>query len=309
MAQIVTVTFNPCIDKSTTIPALVSEKKLRCSTPVYEPGGGGINVARAIRKLGGTATAIYPSGGHSGKFFNALLQQEGIQSLVVDISNHTRENLIVMDQSTNQQYRFTMPGPELTEPEWRQCLQLLQQEDNVAYIVASGSLPPGVPVNIFAQIAQIAKTKNAKLIVDTSGPALQQAADEGVFLLKPNLGELSQLAGKAELQHEEIAAAACAIINKGNCEAVVVSLGAAGALLVTKDKSRHVAAPHVKRRSTVGAGDCMVAGIVWSLAKGHNLKEAVCYGVAAGTAATMNPGTGLCKPKDVETLYSAMKRC
>lgn len=306
MARIVTITFNPCIDKSTAIDALMPEKKLRCTVPLFEPGGGGINVARAIKKLGGNATAIYPSGGHTGQFFNFLLQQEDIHCLVVNIKEHTRENLIALDKSTNQQYRFTMPGPHLQESEWRQCLQLLQQEEGVEYIVASGSLPPGVPVNIFAQIAQIAKSKNAKLIADTSGNALRHAAEEGVYLLKPNLGELSQLVGKPELINEEIEEAAHEIIIKGHCQAVVVSLGAGGALLITKNEKHHAVAPHVKRRSTVGAGDSMVAGIVLSLSNGKSLKEAICYGVACGTAATMNAGTGLCRLQDVEKLYATM---
>jgi len=308
MSRIVTVTFNPCIDKSTSIPALMPEKKLRCSDPVYEPGGGGINVARAIKKLGGESTAIYPSGGHTGKFFDFLLELEGIHSRIVEIAHPIRENLIALDLSTNQQYRFGMPGPELTEKEWRQCLQLLEQEDGVEYIVASGSLPPGVPDTIFAQIAQIAKAKNARFIADTSGDALQHAANEGVYLLKPNLAELSQLAGKEELEHEEIEEAALKIIKKGHCHAVVVSLGSGGALLVTKDEKHHAIAPHVRRKSTVGAGDSMVAGIVLSLSRGRSLKDAICYGVAAGTAATMNAGTGLCRLEDVENLYGVMQR-
>lgn len=309
MARIVTITFNPCIDKSTTMAALMPEKKLRCTIPLFEPGGGGINVARAIKKLGGEATAIYPCGGHTGEFFNYLLQQEGVDCRIVKINDHTRENLIALDRSTNQQYRFTLPGPNVQEGEWRQCLQWLQEEEGVEYIVASGSLPPGVPVNIFGQIAQIAKSKNARLIADTSGEALHHAAKEGVYMLKPNLGELSQLVGKTELMNDEIDEAAQEIISKGHCQVVVVSLGAGGALLITKNERHHITAPHVKRRSTVGAGDSMVAGIVLSLSNGKTLKEAICYGVACGTAATMNAGTGLCRPQDVEKLFTTMRRC
>ncbi|MDQ3552519.1 MAG: PfkB family carbohydrate kinase [Bacteroidota bacterium] len=143
MAQIVTLTFNPVIDKSTTVQALVPEKKLRCSAPKFEPGGGGINVARAIKKLGGDALAVYPAGSYTGKFFQILMEREGVASKVVDIKNNTRENLIVLESKTNQQFRFGMPGPELAEEEWRQCLKVIQEIKDLAFIVASGSMTPG----------------------------------------------------------------------------------------------------------------------------------------------------------------------
>ena len=306
MARIVTITFNPCIDKSTTVAALAAEKKLQCTPPIYEPGGGGLNVARAIKKLGGDALAIYPAGGHAGAFLKSLVEAEGLAVQVVNIKNNTRENLIVVDQSTNQQYRFGMPGPEMYEAEWQACLKILEQQEDVEFIVASGSLPPSVPVNIYAEMAVLARHKNARFIVDTSGDALLHAAKAGVYLLKPNLAELSALAGKTEISAERVDAVALEVINSGQCEVVLVSLGAAGAMMVTKKETVQVLAPVVKRKSTVGAGDSMVAGMVLSLVKGKSLKEAMFYGVACGTAATMNSGTELCHLQDVENLVSLM---
>jgi 6-phosphofructokinase 2 len=303
MAKIITVTFNPVIDKSTTIPALIPDKKLRCAPPKFEPGGGGVNVARAIKKLGGEALAIYLAGGYTGIFLTELLKKEGVTSHPIEISRHTRENLIVLDSSTDQQYRFGMPGPEIDEEEWKACLRVIEGAEGMEYIVASGSLSAGVPKDIYARIAAIAKTKGAKLIVDTSGDALQKAAREGVYLLKPNLSELSSLVGKEEINAELVDEVAREIINKGQCEIVITSMGPAGAQMVTKDEAFTITPPVVKRRSTVGAGDSMVAGIVLSLSKGWEVKEAVKYGVAAGTAATMNPGTELCHLDDVEKLY------
>jgi 6-phosphofructokinase 2 len=179
--------------------------------------------------------------------------------------------------------------------------------NEVQYIVVSGSLPSGVPVNIFAQIAAISKKKNAKCIVDTNGEALQLAVAEGVYLIKPNLGELSALAGIDELKPEMIAVAARDVIAKGQCEFVMVSMGPAGAMLVTKNEAATIATPAVKRRSTVGAGDSMVAGIVYSLSKGNTILQSAQYGVACGTAATMNPGTELCRAEDVEKLFALIK--
>ncbi len=308
MSKIITITFSPCIDKSTSIPELIPEKKLLCSSPKLEPGGGGINVARALKKLGEDAIAIFPSGGYTGKYFNHLMEAENISSKIIDIENETRENIIVLDESINAQYRFGMPGTELSEKEWKKCLEAVEEINDISYIVASGSLPLGVPVNIYARLAGIAKKKNARLIVDTSGEALKEAAERGVYLLKPNLGELSFLAGKAKLKPDDIIEVSQQVIAKGMCEVIVISMGMAGAYFITKDMVEVIKAPQVKRKSTVGAGDSMVAGIVYFLSTGKSLAEAVQFGVACGTAATMNPGTELCKKEDAYRLLSLIQK-
>lgn len=307
MPRIITITFNPTIDKSTTVKGLAPEKKLRCADPRFEPGGGGINVARVIRRLGGDVLAIYPSGGYSGSFLNDLMEAEGVPTETVSIRQHTRENLIVLDTSTNQQYRFGMPGPSLEETEWQACLRLVEKQ-HAAYIVASGSLPPGVPTDIYARIAAIAHKQGARFIVDTSGEALKQAVKEGVYLLKPNLGELSSLVGREEINAEYVDDVAREVIATGGCQVVVASMGQAGAMLVTKDYEELITSPVVKKKSTVGAGDSMVAGMVHALSKDWPLEEAARYGVACGTAATMNAGTELSNPADVERLYRCIRR-
>jgi 6-phosphofructokinase 2 len=306
MPSIVTLTFSPCIDKSTTIPELIAEKKLRCARPKLEPGGGGINVARAIKKLGGEAIAVYPAGGYTGKFFNHLLQQDQVASIVIETKNETRENIIVREESTNRQYRFGMPGEELTTDEWQRCIDVIGEIKDLSFIVASGSLPPGVPVDVYVQLAKLAKIKNAKLIVDTSGEALKQVAREGVYLLKPNLGELSSLVDKEMIAPEMAAGMARILITQGKAEVIVVSMGAAGAILVTKDAEYKVTPPAVLKKSTVGAGDSMVAGIVHALSAQKSLEEALRYGVACGTAATLNEGTELCRKEDADKLYVLM---
>lgn len=302
MSNIITITFNPCIDKSTTIASLAPEKKLICSKPTFEPGGGGINVARAIKKLGEKATAIYPAGGYSGKFLQLLLEKENVESLVVETAKPTRENMIVLDISANQQYRFGMPGQELAQDEWKKCLELLEESES-EYIIASGSLPPGVPTKVFEMIGVIADKKNCKLIIDTSGDALKSALTAHAFMIKPNLGELSKLAGVEELGFNDISDVGRQLIKDTGCSMFLVSMGSSGAMLITKNESFMVTAPPVKRQSTVGAGDSMVAGVVISFSKGKSLKEAIHYGVACGTAATINPGTELCKLEDVKRIY------
>lgn len=308
MAKIVTLTFNPCIDKSTTIDSLLPEKKLRCAVPKFEPGGGGLNVSRAIKKLGGQSLALFPAGGHTGDFLQKLVEEEGLAYKAVPIKQPTRENLIVVDRTTNQQYRFGMPGPYLEEAEWQGCLELLEAENDVQYIVASGSLAPGVPLEILAYTAAIARKKGARLIIDTSGEALHKAVHQGgVFLIKPNLAELSSLVGKQEIHAELVDDVAMSLINSGQCEVVVASLGQAGALLVSKDEVLQMIPPVVKRKSTVGAGDSMVAGLVLSLAGGKSAAEALRFGIACGTAATLNEGTELCHPDDVQKLLPMVR--
>lgn len=307
MATIITITFNPALDKSTSIAELVADKKLKCKPPVCEPGGGGINVARAIKKLGGNAVAIYLAGGCVGKSITKLLSEENIDTVVIDTKETTRENIIVADIKNEKQYLFDMPGPKISEQEWQDCLRTIEQIPDVRYIVASGSLPEGVPADIFAKIALIARNKNARLVVDTSGEALEHAVNAGVYMIKPNLRELASLAGKKDLEIEQVVDTAREIIAKGNCEVAVVSMGMHGAMLVTKELSLKIAPPAQHILSTVGAGDSMTAGIVLSLAANKSLKEAVQYGVACGTAATINPGTELCKKEDVEKLYDIIR--
>jgi 6-phosphofructokinase 2 len=306
MPSIVTVTFSPSIDKSFTTPEMVPDKKLRCSVPHLDPGGGGINVARAIKILGGTATAVFPSGGYTGKQFNRLLEDEEVPMVIIESTNETRENIVVVDQSKNLQYRFGMPGTELNEGEWKEFLRVIESMEDIDYLVCSGSLPPGVPEDIYAQLAVIAKRKGAKCVVDTSGRPLHLAMEVGVYLIKPNIGELSAFAGKDFLSIDDARAIAMEIVATGKCEVVVVSMGPAGAMLVTKDVIDIYTSPKVEKKSTVGAGDSMVAGIIYSLSRHNELTDALRYGVACGTAATMNPGTELCRKEDVDALFKTI---
>jgi len=304
MSKIVTITFSPCIDKSTSVNALVPEKKLHCALPKLEPGGGGINVARAIKKLGGEATAIYPSGGYTGKFLNHLVEQEGLTSRIIHTKNETRENITIFEETTNKQYRFGMPSSTLHTNEWEEIIATIEAIKDIEFLVASGSLPPGVPLDIFGRLAKIAKSKNAKFIVDTSGEPLKHATDVGVFLIKPNLDELSFLAGKKQLLPNEIKEIATELIAAGKCQNIVVSMGAKGALLFTKDSSFSIVPPSVVPLSTVGAGDSMVGGIIYYLSLDSSMIDAVHYGVACGTSATMRAGTELCKKEDADEIFN-----
>jgi 6-phosphofructokinase 2 len=302
--KIVTLTLTPALDKSTAIDILQPEKKLRCEIPTYEPGGGGINVSRAIKILGGESMAIYAAGGPAGDKIQELFNKEGVDQKIIPIESPTRENFMVMETSTENQYRFGMPGSKMSEEELQKCLDSIRElPEEVEYLVASGSLPLGAPDDFYGKIAKIAQDKNIQCVIDTSGKALLEAARMGVCMMKPNLGELSQLAGKEEISGMEQEEIAQKIIHEGKATILVVSLGARGAMVVTKDRIEYVVPPTVKQNSTVGAGDSMVAGMVLSMSRGDGLGDAVKWGVAAGTAATMTPGTELCRKEDVEKIF------
>ena len=303
MKRIITLTVNPAIDKSTTVSGIKPNSKLRCAVPIYEAGGGGINVSRVIKELGGNSLCIYMAGGPTGSQLRDLLVDLDVVQQVIPISGWVRENLSVTDTANKQQFRFGMPGPQVNEYEWnntlRQVESVLSEGD---FLVASGSLCPGMPVDFFAQVSKIARKEKAKFILDSSGEALLKGAQAGVYLLKPNLGELAALCGKKSISFLDIESVAKDFLKNNPCEVMVISLGSQGAIMITNDSVEYIAAPIVYQKSTIGAGDSMVAGMVYAIAQGKSLNEMAKFGVACGTAATMTDGTQLCKRKDAEQL-------
>lgn len=307
MHTIVTVTMNPTIDTHVVVDHVIPDRKLRCQAPRHEPGGGGLNVSRAMHQLGGASLALYLGGGPTGQMLHHLLAQEGLTTLALPIADWTRESFVVLEEASGQQYLFVTPGPTVQEREWQQCLDTLAKlAPPPDYIVASGSLPPGVPVDFYARVARLAKACGARAVIDTSGEALRAAGQEGVYLLKPNLQELSDLAARDLVDEAHQEAAALELVHQGQSEVVVLSLGPAGVLLVSAAGCLRLRAPTVRVASKVGAGDSTVAGIVWSLAQGASVRDATLFGVATGAAAVMTYGTGLSRREDVEQLYQRL---
>lgn len=300
--MILTITLNPSIDKSTLLKKIEPESKLRCAEVVNDPGGGGINVSKALKKLGADTIALFPAGGHNGNMLRSLLDEQGLEYHGVDTKVETRENWVVLETEKNHQFRFTFPGREVQEST---IITLIDQISNFSpsIVVASGSLPPGLPDHFYGLIVKKATAVGARCIVDTSGPALAALKGKGTYLIKPNSSELSKLLNVPSLKKDDIDDAAQQIIRDGYAEIVAVSMGAEGAWLITKDEKYFAAAPAVEKRSTVGAGDSMVAGITFMLQQHRSLKEAISFGVACGSAATMNEGTQLFKKEDAEYLY------
>jgi 6-phosphofructokinase 2 len=305
MTAIVTLTMNPALDIATSTDRVVPAHKLRCAMPRYDPGGGGINVARAVHALGGDAVAIFPAGGAAGEMIRHLLDEEGVSYDAIAIAGFTRESLAVEERTSGNQFRFILPGPEISERDQQRCLdQLVLRAADASYMVASGSLPLGVPDDFYAQVAALAKSLGKRLVLDTSGAALKYAG--AVYMLKPSLRELQDLVGREIRTESDQEQAAREVIAQGRSEIVVVSLGDEGALLATADGTRRFPAVPVEARGSIGAGDSMLAGIVLALTRGLPLHEAVRFGMAAGTAALAGFGTELCRRTDVESLYAQM---
>ncbi len=308
MTHVVTLTMNPSVDESTSIERVVPEHKLRCARPRYDPGGGGINVARAMHKLGGECHALFVEGGLTGQVLSGLLRAEGVPFTPIPVAGDTRINLHVEEDACGAQFRFNMPGPVLTEAEWQFALACVAAHSPAPdYFVLSGSLPEGVPDSFFAQAATAVKARGARVVLDTSGEPLRLALESGVFLVKPNQRELGELTGLPVDSPDAVAAAAREIVARGWCEAAVVSMAAEGALLVTTTETYRAVPPPVTPHSTIGAGDSTVGGIMVKLAAGGSLREAVRFGVAAGTAAVMSEGTQLCRLEDAERLASLIE--
>ena len=303
MPDIVTLTINPAIDIFVNVARVEPTRKLRCSAPKRDPGGGGINVARVAHRLGSSVVAVYPTGGAIGKLLHRLVEREGIDSLVTPSHVETRENFTAYEETTGEQYRFVLPGSKLHRAEWEAVLdKLTTLPQKPKFVVASGSVPPGVPEDFFARVARCAKQHGVQCVIDTSGPALQEALKEGVTLIKPNLAELSDLLG-TPLDSDRAQVAACRkLTSDGSAHAVALTLGDQGALLVTADQAFRAQPLAIEAISTVGAGDSFLGGFVAALASGESLERAFRIAVAAGSAAVLSPGTELCRDEDVQRL-------
>lgn len=308
MTTIVTITFSPSIDVSVATQAVEPIRKLRCHDLRREPGGGGINVARVVTRLGGTCRAIYPAGGSPGQLLHRLLDEEGVISLPVEVAADTRESITVLEERSGDQYRFILPAAEIAEQEWQACLERLAAlAEPPGYVVVSGSLPPGVPADIYGRIAQMAAARGARMVVDSSGEALASAVSTGVALIKPNLRELQDLSGRPLERASDWENAAIGLVRSGKAEVVALTLGDKGAFLASRGLALRAAPLKVDIASAVGAGDSFLAAMVWRLSEGDALAQAFRFGMAAGTAALLTPGTELCRRDDVERLAREVK--
>ena len=306
MSLIATLTMNPSLDITTSVDKVRPTEKLRTGPLRHDPGGGGINVSRVVHELGGETIAIFPGSGPSAQMIDMLLREQDVPFQLVPIEQPTRQSFTVNETSSGDQYRFVLPGPKLLAQEYRACLDALERlEERPEIIVFSGSLPTGTTPDLPRHVCEWCAKIGAKLIVDMSGPLLKEIGC--AYLMKPNHDELEQLAGKPLASDDDLAGAARQMIASGMTQAVAVSLGEDGAMLVTADSVRRYPVIDVPVVSAVGAGDSMVGGIALGLIRSLPLEEAMRMGMAAGAAALMSPGTELARRADFERLLADYK--
>jgi len=275
-------------------------RKIRTSGERYDPGGGGLNVARVLHRLGVPVEAIYLSGGPTGALLDQLLDAAGLPRRAIPIHDHTRMSLAVYERSTGHEYRFVPEGPLVAEEEWRALLGACFASP-AEWVIASGSLPRGVPDDFFARLAAPLVALDRKLVLDTSGAALKAAfAAGGIHLAKPSVGEFESLLDRKLTSHGEVAEAAEALVKAGKAGMIAVTMGEQGGVLAWEGGVVTHPGVHAVARSTTGAGDSFLAAMVDGLLRGEDPPQAFRRGIAAGTAAVLTPGTDLCQPEEIE---------
>jgi 6-phosphofructokinase 2 len=301
MRPIVTLTINPTIDAFCRTDRVIPVRKVRTHGEHYVPGGGGLNASRMIRELGGATVAFYMAGGLTGQALEGMVERTGLAAVRIPMTGLTRVSHVVLEESTAQEYRFTPEGPEVDEAEWRHCLEVLAVVE-APYVVASGSLAPGIPADFYAQVARLVKERGGRMVVDSSGPPLREALAEGVHLIKPSRGELEKLLGRTAASVAEAEALALEVVASGRAEIVALTLGAEGAVLATRDGTIRLSSPKVETRSAVGAGDAFLGAMTYAMASGQTLPQAFALGVAAGAATAAASGTALATRAQIEGL-------
>jgi 6-phosphofructokinase 2 len=304
--MVVTLTPNAALDVWTTVPRLRSGTKLRCTTPRFDPGGGGINVSRVLHRLGAPTVALFASGGRSGDEIASRLDAEGVPSERQPIAEASRETLHVLEEDSGELYRFVLPGPAMTAREGDALLARLERHASPGdLIVGSGSLPPGLGDDYWAHAAKLAKEQGCRFLLD-SAHGVEGALETGLYLLRQNHEELCAVAGPTCSWPDEAAVWSERQIARGACEVVVVTSGAEGALLVTKGERVRLTPPKVRIKSAVGAGDSFMGGLCLSLAKGESPREALRLAVATAAATMTTPATELCRKVDVDRVLEEM---
>ncbi|MXU66329.1 1-phosphofructokinase family hexose kinase [Oceanomicrobium pacificus] len=306
MAHIITLTLNPALDISADVPEVVAGPKLRCDNVRLDPGGGGINVSRAIRILGGYSTCLIVSGGATGQMLEGLLASEGIRPEIIPMEGAVRQSFAVTEAGTDRQFRFVLPGPALGPDMMDRITRSLHDSAGPGdLVVLSGSLPPGLPVDAFRRIADGVTRSGARTILDTSGPALTAALDgpEAPYdLLRLDGGEGDELAGRALATPQDVVGFARGLIDRRAARAVIIARGAEGSVCVTEEGAWLCRTPDVEVISKVGAGDSFVAATVLAHANGAPWEEAFIRGTAAASSAVSTPATALCTADQVAAL-------
>ena len=303
--RIVTLTLNPAIDLACSAPAVRHTHKVRTKDEHIDPGGGGINVARVLHALGADTMALILAGGVTGALIEDLLTEAAVPHQTIRVKGRTRISFTVYDQAAGVEYRFVPEGPTAEPQDCRAVLAALETT-HADWLVASGSLERGMPVDIYRQIAAIALRRGIPFVLDTSGPPLAAALGPGIDLIKPSLGELEALTGRPLPTDREQEAEAMALVKAGKARMVAVTLGENGAFVASAEGIARLPGLSAPFRSAVGAGDSFLAAMVQALARKEATSAALGWGIAAGTAAVICAGTARLTMAEVQAQHARL---
>lgn len=309
---ILTVTLNPALDLTTDTGKVESGYKLRCGPARLDPGGGGVNVSRAIAKLGGRSTPFIAIGGPTGDMLKSLLAAQGIDAEWFAVDGLTRQSVVVNEQSSRQQFRFVLPGPDWSAPQAARAMGALETalaspRGRIRYVVASGSLPPGLPDDFYNRIGELADSTDARFVLDTSGRMLDVAASGGQhppYAWIMDQREAEYLAGGPLVDLDALERFGLELKARKLAQILILTFGEGGAVALSETETLRVIPPKVEVVSKVGAGDSFVGGLVLKLARGASLREACSYAVAAAASSVTSPATALCDAAQTERYFS-----
>lgn len=293
--DIVTFTINPALDVFGVTDEVFDDSKSRCEKAEIAPGGGGINVARNIQRMGSHVAAVFPAGGLNGQLLKKQMTELGLPFKAIDIEEETRQNFAITEKKNKQMFHFVFPGPHLSAPEYQACMDtLFSFHPRPKYLVLSGSIPQGMPNDYYKRITQRANELGIKVILDTSGPALSESLYAGAYLAKLNRREFASLGYDEHVSVDALYLQMKDLVERQAVEVLIVTLNRGGAVLVSKcGEACFFDAPEVHIVSHVGAGDSFVSALTHQLNQGTPLKQATHYGVAAAAVTVQLEGNQL----------------
>ena len=305
--MIVTVTVNPVLDHTLTVPCIVFNEVMRATASRLDWGGKGFNVSRALQALGVESVAMGFVGGATGRLLERGLSDIGIATDFVHVAGETRTNIVITDVDAEQYVKVNEAGPTVRAQELAAFFNRVRERVRLGEIwVLSGSLPPGVPPDFYAQLIALVQARGAKAFLDSSGEPLRLGCAASPYLVKPNVVEAEEVMGREIGSNADALRAAEFFLRQG-IELVALSLGADGLLLASKQQAVWARPPRVRARNPVGAGDALLAGIARALERGLPLEEMARWGVATGTAAAVREGVSVGTRAEVETLYEQIQ--
>jgi 1-phosphofructokinase family hexose kinase len=305
--MIVTLTPNPALDRTLTVPEIVFNMMVRATDTRLDLDGKGVNVSKALQALGTTTRLMGYIGGATGEMLERGLKAMGLETDFTIVSGETRTNTIVIDATSNQYVKANEPGPTIGAGDVAAiCAQLQSRVRPGDTWIFSGSLPPGAPADFYAQLIGLAQAGGARALLDASGEPLRLGCAAGPYLVKPNADEAQEITGYQIATDDDARAAAHAFLDRG-CQLVALSLGADGLLLASRTAAVRARPPVLQARNPVGAGDALLAGIAWAMERGLPLEEQARWGVASGTAAAIRDGTGSASRQEIEAIYAQVQ--